>query len=80
MSIVVEGRMYFPDGNPSGQFTIGTRETFLEATDLLRSYVTTMVIQGGTATYSKVHDEFKIVMPDGSVEYAKYPKQEVSVS
>lgn len=45
-----------------------------EASQLVNSYVATLLIQGGTATYSKTYDEYKIVMPDGTTEYVEYPR------
>lgn len=49
-----------------------------EASQLVNSYIASLLIQGGTVTYSKTYDEYQIVMPDGTTEYVKYPQEVTS--
>lgn len=46
-----------------------------EASQLLNSYIISLVIGGGVASYYRPHDEFKVVMPDGKAEYIKPPRE-----
>lgn len=48
-------------------------DTLRDADKLLASYIMSLLIQGGTATYSRPHNEYKVTMPDGSAEYIKPP-------
>lgn len=50
-----------------------TLDSMRDADKLLASYIMNLLIQGGTATYSRPHNEYKVTMPDGSAEYIKPP-------
>ena len=61
----------YRDGSLEQSETVGIRKEANEAHALLTSYVMSLVFGGGVASYSRPHDEFKVVMPDGSTEYVR---------
>lgn len=45
-----------------------------DAEHLLASYVMSLINQGGSATYNRTTREYRVAMPDGSVEYINPPQ------
>lgn len=46
-----------------------------DAAQLLASYLVALITEGGTATYNRAYGEYKVIMPDGSTEYIRSPKE-----
>lgn len=46
-----------------------------DAERLLSSYLVCLIMEGGTATYSRAEQEFRVVMPDGLTEYIQAPRE-----
>lgn len=46
-----------------------------EASQLLASYIVTLITGGGVATYNRTYNEYKVDMPDGSTEYIRAPRK-----
>lgn len=61
----------YRDGESQGVVTLGHRDGMWEAHTLANNYIATLLVQGGTATYSPEHDEYRVAMPNGTVEYVR---------
>lgn len=64
----------YRNGESQGIATLGHREGAWDAHTLANNYMATLLVQGGTATYSNINDEYRVAMPDGAVEYVRVRK------
>lgn len=76
-TFTIAGNVY-RDGNPVKSFDLMDGASHVltrrDADALLTTYIAGLVIQGGTCSYERTCDEFRVAMPDGTVEYLKPPR------